>query len=231
MKRIIHLITGRAFRMVIRVIFRIGLTACMFLLLINLWVMNRYRSKIVEWTEVENTNIDCIMVLGAGVWSDGQPSYMLRDRLDRGINLYELQVSERLLMSGDHGRIAYDEVNVMKDYAVGRGVDPNHVFMDHAGFSTYESMVRAKEVFCVESMVIVTQEYHLYRAVFIANSLGIDAYGVAANTVPYRNQWMREMREAVARAKDSLFLMFDVPPKYLGEAIPISGSGASTDDR
>ena len=122
----------------------------------------------------------CILVLGCGVWGE-TPSHMLEDRLLQGIELYENGASEKLLMSGDHGTVEYDEVNAMKDYAIEAGAIPDQVFMDHAGFSTYESMYRARDVFDVDSMIIVTQKYHLYRAVYNARKLGIDAYGIAAD--------------------------------------------------
>lgn len=209
---------------------RLALVGFMLLLIINIYVVNRYNHKIGDEALEGLEGADCIMILGAGVWDSG-PSYMLQDRLNKGLQLYNNNVSNRLLMSGDHGRVHYDEVNVMKDFAVTEGISPEHVFMDHAGFSTYESMVRAQKVFDVQSLVIVTQEYHLYRAVYIANQLGMDAYGVPARTITYKYQWMRNLREQVARAKDMVWLMFRVPPKYLGEVIPISGSGAATDDR
>ena len=108
-------------------------------------------------------DIDCIIILGAGIWGD-KPSPMLEDRLLEGINLYQNGVSDKILMSGDHGRDEYDEVNIMKDYAIEKGIPSESIFMDHAGFSTYESIYRAKEIFQAKKVVIVTQRYHLYRA-------------------------------------------------------------------
>jgi SanA protein len=97
---------------------------------------------------------------------------MLLDRLNQGIALYEAEVSDRLLMSGDHGQTDYDEVNVMKRIAVEAGIPSSHVFMDHAGFSTYESLIRARDVFGVKRLIIVSQKEHLYRALMIADELG-----------------------------------------------------------
>ena len=105
--------------------------------------------------------IDCILVLGCGVREDGTPSHMLEDRLRRGVELYKAGVAPKLLMSGDHGRTDYDEVNTMKQYAIDAGVPSEDIFMDHAGFSTYESMHRANSIFCAEKILIVTQKYHL----------------------------------------------------------------------
>ena len=105
-------------------------------------------------------NVDCIVVLGAKV-ENGRPRPMLQDRLDVAIKLYKDNVSPKLIMSGDHGQKQYDEVNVMKDYAIEQGVPSEDIFMDHAGFSTYESVYRAKEIFKAQKIVIVTQDMRL----------------------------------------------------------------------
>ena len=171
---------------------------------------------------------DCILILGCGVRDTGEPSLMLRDRLDMGLKLFENGASNRLLMSGDHGRVEYDEVNVMKDYAVERGVPSEAVFMDHAGFSTYESMYRARDVFCAKRIVIVSQGYHLYRAVYDARALGLDAWGVAAEEIRYLGQAGRDLREILARNKDFFYGLFQPEPTFLGETIPIWSSGELT---
>lgn len=174
---------------------------------------------------------DCILVLGCGLTDDGKPKQMLRARLDCAIGLYKEGVSEKLLMSGDHGRVTYDEVNAMKDYARKNGVPSEDIFMDHAGFSTYETMYRAKVVFEVQSACIVTQEYHLYRAVYDAEKMGIDAFGVCAEENHTVKQEYRELREIAARNKDLLYCIVKPKPKYLGDSIPISGNGDVTNDR
>ena len=125
-------------------------------------------------------NVDCILVLGSSVQPNGTLNRVVWERVDTALALYESGVSERLLMSGDHGKVNYDEVNAMKQYCVDKGVNPDVIFLDHAGFNTYDSIYRAKAIFGVQKMIIVSQEYHLYRAVYIANKLGIEAYGVAA---------------------------------------------------
>ena len=147
-------------------------------------------------------DVDCILVLGCLVKDDGVPSDMLADRLKRGIELYEQGAAPKILMSGDHGRADYDEVNAMKRVAVDAGVPSSDVFLDHAGFSTYESVYRAKAVFGADKIIIVTQEYHLYRALFIAERLGVEAYGVNADLRAYRGQTSRDVREILARCKD-----------------------------
>lgn len=172
---------------------------------------------------------DCILVLGCAVWGD-RPSHMLEDRLLVGIDLCKMGASEKLLVSGDHGTSEYDEVNVMKTFATSRGIASENVFMDHAGFSTYESMYRAKEIFKAEKILIVTQEYHLYRAIYDARRLGLDAYGVPSDIRDYGGQIYRDIREILARNKDFFFTIFKPEPTYLGEEIPISGNGNKTND-
>ena len=179
-----------------------------------------------EAAELENT--DCVLVLGAGV-RNGNPTPMLRDRLITGISLYESGAAPKIIMSGDHGREDYDEVNVMKSYAVENGVPDSDVFMDHAGFSTYDSVYRAKAVFEADSIIIVTQKYHLYRALYIAERLGVNAVGVSADLDDYSGQLKRDLREIAARDKDFFSCLFKPEPKYLGEKIPVSGDGNITD--
>ena len=119
----------------------------------------------------------------------------------------------------------------MKDYAILHGVPSEDIFMDHAGFSTYDSIYRAKEIFGVDKMVIVSQEYHLYRALYIAKTLGIEAYGVNADKKEYKGQWYRELREILARNKDIVKTIFKPEPIYLGDKILISGDGNITNDK
>ena len=177
------------------------------------------------------TDVDCILVLGCGVRPDGSPSDMLYDRLRRGVELYEAGAATKLLMTGDHGRKDYDEVDVMKSFAVDAGIPSEDVFMDHAGFSTYESMYRAKEIFQAKKIIIVTQQYHLYRAIYIAQRLGLEAYGVASDYRTYSGQTHRDVREILARVKDFGASLFKPKPTYLGDAIPIWGDGNLTNDK
>ncbi len=174
---------------------------------------------------------DCILVLGCLVKPTGEPSDMLGDRLKMSVELYKNGVAPKIIMSGDHGQADYDEVNTMKQYAKDNGVPSEDIFMDHAGFSTYESLYRAKEIFGVNSVVIVSQEYHLYRAVYIAEKLGIKAYGVGADYQTYVGQSVRDAREVLARVKDFTTTIFKPKPTYLGEKIPVSGNGDITNDK
>ena len=176
----------------------------------------------------ELDGIDCIIVLGCQVRADGTPSDMLRDRLTRGIELYTLGAAPKLLMSGDHGRVEYDEVGTMKQYAIDAGIPSADIFKDHAGFSTYETVYRAKEVFAAQRVIIVTQAYHLYRALYIAEKLGLEAYGVPSDYHTYVGQSMREGREILARCKDFAISVWKPEPTFLGDVIPVSGSGDVT---
>ena len=175
-------------------------------------------------------DVDCILVLGCLVRDDGSPSHMLQDRLRRGVELYDLGAAPKLLMSGDHGRVDYDEVATMKQYAMDAGIASENVFMDHAGFSTYESIYRAEEIFQADKILIVTQEYHLYRALYIANRLGVEACGVSSDYRAYVGQSMRDFREMLARVKDFGTCILKPKPTYLGDAIPIFGDGNLTND-
>lgn len=174
---------------------------------------------------------DAALVLGAQVKADGSMSKMLTERVDMGIALYQAGVVKKIIMSGDHGREDYDEVNTMKDYAVAKGVPSEDIFMDHAGFSTYESMYRAKEIFQVESMVVVTQQYHLYRALYDGMAFGMEVKGVPCDTAVYYGDTYRKCREMLARLKDFGYTIVKPEPTYLGETIPVSGNGNITNDK
>ncbi len=209
----------------------LGLIGSLAVLSINGIVKGSTKKQILTPEEAAGlTDVDCILVLGCGVRADGSPSDMLHDRLRMGVELYDLGAAPKLLMTGDHGRENYDEVDVMKSFAVDAGIASEDVFMDHAGFSTYESMYRAKEIFQAKKIIIVTQEYHLYRAIYIAESLGLEAYGVAADYRSYTGQAKRDVREVLARVKDFGTSLFKPKPTYLGTAIPIWGDGNLTND-
>lgn len=198
-------------------------------LCLNGYVVQSTRQKILPVEETAKLeNVDCILVLGCGVYADGTPSAMLADRLKQSITLYQSGAASKLLMSGDHGQENYDEVNVMKQYAIDAGIPSADVFMDHAGFSTYESIYRAKDIFQAKKVIIVTQKYHLHRALHIAKSLGLEAYGVSADLRSYQGQTYRDIREILARNKDFLTSVFKPKPTFLGETIPIFGDGNLT---
>lgn len=195
---------------------------------INLFVVLKTKKRIIK--NEEKKKYDAILVLGAGIWEDA-PSPMLQDRLDEAIDLYKKGYAPKIIMSGDHGTISYDEVNVMKKYAIDNGVPSEDIFMDHAGFSTYDSIYRAKYIFKVNDLLIVTQKYHLFRALYIANSLNIDADGVNSDPRSYVGRTFREIREVMARNKDFFKCIVKPKSKYLGDAIPVNGDGNITNDK
>lgn len=219
-------------RKTVRVLLVLILAGCLVMFLVNLYMIRKEETYILTADQAgELEDVDCIMVLGCGVRPDGTPSGMLSDRLDQGIRLYDEHVSDKLLMSGDHGKVNYDEVNLMKQFAIDRAVPSENIFMDHAGFSTYESMYRARDIFQVKKIVIVTQRYHMYRALYVAQSMGMEAYGVASDPRTYGGQRMRDVRELLARPKDLIYTIVMPKPTYLGDSIPVSGDGNVTNDK
>lgn len=198
------------------------------LLSINFYIQITTRKQIKTREEAEE-KMDCILVLGAGIFGN-KPSHMLEDRLLESIALYEKGLAPKIIMSGDHSKKDYDEVNLMKQFAIERGVPSEDIFMDHAGFSSYESLYRAKEIFGVKKIIIVTQKYHLYRSLYIANQLGLESYGVKANPREYARQVYRELREILARDKDFVKCIFKPTPTFMGEKISITTSGDVTND-
>ena len=196
---------------------------------INSYVIITTKNKIITSnTSIEKT--DCIIVLGAGLRND-KPSLMLEDRLKKGIETYNNGISNKIIMSGDHTRKNHDEVNIMKEYAINNNVPSEDIFMDHAGISTYDSIYRAKNIFNAKKIVIITQKYHLYRALYIANQLGLEAYGVEAPKKIYRGNTYREIREILARTKDFIKCLIKPKSKYLGDSYSLEESGDVTNDK
>lgn len=197
---------------------------------LNIYVVNNTKNEIVKEENVSNIEgVDCILILGAGIWGD-KPSPMLEDRLKEGITLYKKGTTKKIIMSGDHSRKDYDEVKIMKEYAESEGVPSEDIFMDHAGFSSYDSVYRAKEIFGVQKMIIVTQKYHLYRSLYIAKKLGIEAYGIESNLRTYPGQVFREIREILARDKDYFKCIMKPEASIMGEKISLDGSGDITNN-
>lgn len=178
----------------------------------------------------ENGSNQAIIVLGAYVRPNGTLSPMLRDRLDKGYELYQSKIAPKILVTGDHGRKTYNEVQAMKDYLVAKGVPESDVFMDHAGFDTYDSLYRARDVFKVKKALVVSQDFHIARAVYIANGIGLAARGEIAG--PPNPWWFKAvMREWLARVKAVWDVEIYKPsPKFLGPALSIEGDGRITQD-
>lgn len=193
---------------------------------VNAAVVITTGGSIVGTDAAESFGADCILVLGAGLRPDGSPSDMLEDRLRTAVTLYEAGAAPCILMSGDHSRKDYDEVGAMMKFAAELGVPEEALVPDYAGFSTYESIYRARDIFSAKKVIIVTQKYLLHRALYIAGRLGVGAVGVSADLRGYRGQLMREAREVLARNKDFIWTLIQPEPTYLGEKLPLRTENA-----
>lgn len=176
--------------------------------------------------ELKGEEADCIMILGAGIINRNTPSPILKDRLDAGIALYKKGAAAKILLTGDNGRMEHNEIHVMLNYCIESGIPKSDIFCDHAGFSTSESMVRAKEIFDVKKLIVVTQKYHEYRALYIAEKMGMQAIGVSADQHSFSGHSYREIREILARNKDFFKSVFGQNKATGGEKISLSGDGS-----
>ncbi|MEW8977908.1 MAG: ElyC/SanA/YdcF family protein [Symbiobacterium sp.] len=206
-----------------------ALVGAALVLAVNAVVYWQGRRLIVSAADAQPAQV--ALVLGAGVTSDGRPTPMLRDRLEAALELYQTGKVRKLLLSGDHSRADYDEVNAMRRYLEERGVPPEDLFLDHAGFDTYDSMYRAGAIFQVRDVIVVTQEFHLPRALWIATRLGLDAQGVPADRFRYGVERAYAAREFAARVKAFAEVTLRRRPVFLGPVIPISGDGRATHDQ
>jgi SanA protein len=160
------------------------------------------------------------VILGAAILYNGNISPVLRDRSDTAIELYEIGKAEKILVTGDNSSLAHNEVNPVRKYLLSKGIPDEDIFLDHAGFDTYSSMYRARDIFLTDSIIVVTQTFHLPRAIFIAKNLGMEVYGVSADHRRYK--FRNYTRELLANVKAVMNLVFKREPKYLGEPIPIT---------
>ncbi len=176
------------------------------------------------YSGVEGANkAQAALIPGAAVLANGALSSIFKERVDIAIKLYKAGKVSKILVSGDNSTLSHNEVNPVRNYLLEKGIPDKDIFLDHAGFDTYSTMYRARDIFLVSSVIITTQSFHLPRAVFIARMLGIYAFGVNADVerISIRNY----IREVFADEKAALDLFFSRKPKYLGEQIPISGDG------
>ncbi len=201
---------------------------CAGVLLVADCTVLRFRSSIVSIDGADHAPV--AIVLGAKVKADGTPSDILRDRLLTAIDLYRAGSVDKILVSGDDGQVEYDEVNAMRVYLLAASVDPDDIFLDHAGFDTYDSMIRARKVFGVAKAIVVTQTYHLPRALYLADAFGIDAQGVAADRQTYLGIFRYEARELLADVKAVIDVVLHASPHFLGETIDVTGDGRMTWD-
>lgn len=209
-----------------------GLASILVMMIVtNGWIILSGRDHIVENADnLPERDYDAIIVLGARVLEDGSPSQMLEHRLDTGLELYEAGYSDKILVTGNNTEVHFDEVQVMREWYVDHGVPGEAIFEDHAGYSTYESMYRARDIFQIDTAIIATQGYHQSRALYIANGLGIDAWGVPSGGGDYDGQSRRDVREWFARTKDFGIMIYKPDPQVMGPATPISGDGTQTWD-
>ncbi|MEA2097887.1 MAG: ElyC/SanA/YdcF family protein [Patescibacteria group bacterium] len=198
-------------------------------LAINFYINSQSKSYIFQDIN-DLPEKEIALVLGAKVYEQGIMSGMFQDRVETAFDLYEEKKIKKILISGDHGRENYDEVNTAKDYLLDKGVNENDIFLDHAGFDTYDSLYRAKEIFEVSSVIVVTQNFHLPRAVYIGRKLDLDIYGLSADKHLYANIDHNESREVLAKVKAFFDINFHIKPKFLGEKIPISGDSKKSWD-
>jgi SanA protein len=204
----------------------------MSIIAVMIYRVRSYGSKYIMTAGELSGDFDAIIVLGAGVRSDGSPSDILVDRLKTSLEVHKSLGGSKFLLTGDHGRKNYNEVRAMKNFVKQHQIDEANIFMDHAGFNTYDSMYRARDIFEVKRAVVVTNRYHLPRALYIARKLGIEAYGIPSDLRNYYYMSSYKKRELLAQVKAFVNINFLKPlPAYLGESIPVSTSdGRVTDD-
>ncbi len=214
---------------VVKIVFRVSVIIVIVFIVINFYIINSTKSQIFAIQD-NVTARQTALLLGARVYDDGRLSHVMEDRALTAIQLYQSGKVDKILISGDHGTSGYDEVNTIKDYLINQNVSQEDIFTDHAGFDTYDSIYRARDIFEVESVIIVTQEFHLPRAVYIANFLGVKSIGVVADRRKYRDKERNQIRENIARVKAFLDVIFKAKPKFLGDKIPITGDSSDSWD-
>ena len=203
----------KTYKKILLVLGVILLTVFVYVMGINYYVKYTVMDRIKDTDEIKD--VDTIIVLGAKVYDDGRLSLMLKDRLDKTIEVYNKLDIKKVIVSGDSEHKDYDETTKMKEYLINNGIPEESIVVDIYGLSTYDSIYRLKNVYDVNKTIIITQKYHLYRALYIANSLGIDVYGIPSGGEDYFGQTARELREILARNKDFLTSLFNVESSYL----------------
>lgn len=164
-----------------------------------------------------------VLIPGAAILPDGRLSEVFKERVDKAIEVYNAHKVKKILVSGDNSTIWHNEVNPVRDYLLKKGIPDEDIFLDHAGFDTYSSLYRARDIFHAESIIVVTQPFHLRRAVFTGRFLHIKTYGVPADEK--YPELKNDIREIFANEKAFMDLAIHRKPKYLGDAIPITGDG------
>ena len=196
---------------------------------INVYMICSTKNQIKQIEDINSVDdIDAIVVLGCKAYSN-YPSEMLKYRLEKAIELYQ-KYSLKIILTGDHGQNDYDEVNVMKNYLIERDIPSSDIFLDHAGFSTYDSIYRLKHVFSVNKVFVVTQRYHLYRTLYLSNKLEVEAIGIEADDLNSKFiMFKNEIREILSRDKNFFKGIFKPTSKYVGEKISLDQDGSITE--
>lgn len=207
---------------IILVVLIILIIGMLFTLFINIHMINSTKNQIVDLEEInEIKDIDAIIVLGCRIHENSIPSLMLANRLERGIDVYD-KLKIPIILSGDNTRDDYNEVSVMNEY-VKTSIPEEDIILDNAGISTYDSVYRAKYLFNAKKVVIVTQKFHIYRALYLANKLDLEAIGVVANDIPQKFiMFKNEVREILSRDKNYIKALIKPKSKYLEKSISIS---------
>ncbi len=189
-------------------------------LIINLVI--DFETKAFIFSDIKDLpEAEAVIIPGAAIFSNGDLSAILKDRVDIAILLYKDKKVSKILVSGDNSSVGHNEVNPVRNYLLKNDIPEGDIFLDHAGFDTYSTMYRARDIFGVTSVIIATQAFHLPRAVFIAKELGIEAYGIKADIS--QPLFYNYIREIFAKEKAVFDLALHLKPKFLGEKIPIMG--------
>ena len=190
---------------------------------LHAYILNASSTRIFNSIETVPAS-HTVIILGASVHSDGKLSPILQDRVDTGLRLYNNGKAKRFLLSGDNRRSDYDEVSSMKNYLMERNVPEAHIFTDPAGIDTYDSMYRSHAIFEVPSAIVVTQQFHLPRTIFIAKNLGLSYSGFPADSRQYKTEASLIRREKLANFKAVYELIFHQKPANMGKKMPVRGS-------
>lgn len=196
---------------------------------VNLSVLNG-ASLIAPDCDKNVSKYPIAIVLGARVIGEKQVSDVYADRLQEAVNIYENKKVAKILVSGDHEQIDYDEVNAGKEFLLKAGVAPSDIYLDHAGLDTFSTMYRAKYIFGIKRALIITQEFHLPRALYLANALELEVLGCSADLHTYQDIKKMKQREILARVKAWIDTSFMATPKYMGSTYDINERGEQTWD-
>jgi SanA protein len=214
-------IVKQLFNMVIHIVFWIGITIIFLIFCARLFTGLFSRPRIDTIETVAPARI--AIVFGAGLQRDGSPSPVLRDRVETAVKLYFAGKVEKVLMSGDNRFIDYNEPGAMRAYAIKLGMPEKDIVLDYAGRRTYDTCFRAKNIFGVNEAILVTQNYHLPRALFTCNELGLISSGVPADQQSYSrySRLMWNIRELPASLKAIWDVWILHPIVVLGDPEPI----------